>query len=64
MLFSRYNKVDFWTVMAGKHDLENPDEESQQVGDTHGLTTFKSFNAEKEHHFLFLTVKAHIYFCF
>lgn len=27
----RYNKASFWTVLAGKHDLDDPDEEGQQV---------------------------------
>ncbi|XP_074481238.1 ovochymase-1 isoform X2 [Sebastes fasciatus] len=29
--FKRYNKASFWTVLAGKHDLENPDEAGQQL---------------------------------
>ncbi|XP_051911029.1 ovochymase-1 isoform X1 [Hippocampus zosterae] len=29
--FKRYNKASFWTVLAGKHDLDDPDEEGQQV---------------------------------
>lgn len=29
--FRRYNKASFWTVLAGKHDLDNPKENSQQV---------------------------------
>lgn len=27
----RYNKAAFWTVLAGKHDLDNPHEAGQQV---------------------------------
>ncbi|CAK6983663.1 ovochymase-1 [Scomber scombrus] len=33
--FKRYNKASFWTVLAGKHDLDNPDEAGQQ-GDSGG----------------------------
>ncbi|XP_027139891.1 ovochymase-1 isoform X2 [Larimichthys crocea] len=29
--FKRYNKASFWTVLAGKHDLDNPEEPTQQV---------------------------------
>ncbi|XP_041819476.1 ovochymase-1 isoform X2 [Chelmon rostratus] len=29
--FKRYNKASFWTVLAGKHDLDNPHEPGQQV---------------------------------
>ncbi|XP_018545063.1 transmembrane protease serine 9 isoform X1 [Lates calcarifer] len=28
--FKRYNKASFWTVLAGKHDLDNPHEAGQQ----------------------------------
>lgn len=30
----RYNKASFWTVLAGKHDLDNPHEPGQQVRNT------------------------------
>ncbi|XP_042372373.1 ovochymase-1, partial [Plectropomus leopardus] len=29
--FKRYNKASFWTVLAGKHDLDNPEEPGQQL---------------------------------
>ncbi|XP_028307104.1 ovochymase-1 [Gouania willdenowi] len=29
--FRRYNKASFWTVLAGKHNLDNPDESGQQM---------------------------------
>ncbi|XP_033470375.1 ovochymase-1 isoform X1 [Epinephelus lanceolatus] len=29
--FKRYNKASFWTVLAGKHDLDNPHEPGQQL---------------------------------
>nr|XP_046235556.1 ovochymase-1 isoform X2 [Scatophagus argus] len=29
--FKRYNKASFWTVLAGKHDLDNPHEPGQQT---------------------------------
>ncbi|KAM6961593.1 ovochymase-1 [Tautogolabrus adspersus] len=29
--FKRYNKASFWTVLAGKHDLDNPHELGQQL---------------------------------
>ncbi|XP_051811212.1 ovochymase-1 isoform X2 [Acanthochromis polyacanthus] len=29
--FKRFNKASFWTVLAGKHDLDNPHEAHQQL---------------------------------
>ncbi|XP_031167141.1 ovochymase-1 isoform X2 [Sander lucioperca] len=29
--FKRYNKAPFWTVLAGKHDLDDPNEPGQQL---------------------------------
>ncbi|CAB1345816.1 unnamed protein product [Coregonus sp. 'balchen'] len=42
--FKQYNKVDFWTVMAGKHDLENPNEECQQLVGVSKIVTHKDYN--------------------
>ncbi|XP_014063451.2 transmembrane protease serine 9-like [Salmo salar] len=48
--FKQYNKVDFWTVMAGKHDLENPDEECQQLVAVSKIVTHKDYNGMKKMH--------------
>ncbi|XP_071242615.1 transmembrane protease serine 9-like [Salvelinus alpinus] len=48
--FKQFNKVDFWTVMAGKHDLENPDEECQQLVGVSKIVTHKDYNRMTKMH--------------
>ncbi|XP_054623460.1 ovochymase-1 isoform X1 [Dunckerocampus dactyliophorus] len=43
--FRRYNKVSFWTVLAGKHDLDNPNEDGQQVVGVSAIVMHHRYNA-------------------
>ncbi|XP_061662307.1 ovochymase-1 [Syngnathoides biaculeatus] len=43
--FQRFKKVSFWTVLAGKHDLENPDEDGQQVVGVSAVVSHHRYNA-------------------
>ncbi|XP_056879363.1 ovochymase-1 isoform X1 [Takifugu flavidus] len=42
--FKRYNKAAFWTVLAGKHDLDNPHEAGQQVVGVSGIINHHHYN--------------------
>ncbi|CAK6983661.1 ovochymase-1 [Scomber scombrus] len=43
--FKRYNKASFWTVLAGKHDLDNPDEAGQQLVGVALIVSHRGYNA-------------------
>ncbi|XP_073337015.1 ovochymase-1 [Pagrus major] len=42
--FKRYNKASFWTVQAGKHDLDNPHEPGQQVVGVSMIISHQGYN--------------------
>uniref|UniRef100_A0A8P4KFF0 Peptidase S1 domain-containing protein n=1 Tax=Dicentrarchus labrax TaxID=13489 RepID=A0A8P4KFF0_DICLA len=42
--FKRYNKASFWTVLAGKHDLDNPEEPGQQVVGVSAIVSNPGYN--------------------
>ncbi|XP_076578339.1 ovochymase-1 isoform X1 [Chaetodon auriga] len=42
--FKRYNKASFWTVLAGKHDLDNPHEPGQQTVGVSMIINHHSYN--------------------
>ncbi|XP_040886209.1 ovochymase-1 [Toxotes jaculatrix] len=44
--FIRYNKASLWTVLAGKHDLDNPDEPEQQLVGVSVIITHYGYNAQ------------------
>ncbi|XP_020346222.1 transmembrane protease serine 9-like [Oncorhynchus kisutch] len=61
--FKQYNKVDFWTVMAGKHDLENPNEECQQLVAVSKIVTHMDYNRmTKMHDIALLKLKTPLMF--
>ncbi|XP_076025569.1 ovochymase-1 [Genypterus blacodes] len=43
--FRRYRKASFWTVMAGKHDLDNVHEQSQQLVGVKSIVIHQHYNA-------------------
>ncbi|XP_068443099.1 ovochymase-1 [Clinocottus analis] len=42
--FKRFNKASFWTVLAGKHDLENPQEPRQQLVGVSVISNHPAYN--------------------
>ncbi|XP_068590082.1 ovochymase-1 isoform X2 [Cebidichthys violaceus] len=42
--FKRYNKASFWTVLAGKHDLDNPHEPRQQAVGVSMISNHPAYN--------------------
>uniref|UniRef100_UPI0037E90D7C ovochymase-1 n=1 Tax=Semicossyphus pulcher TaxID=241346 RepID=UPI0037E90D7C len=42
--FKRYNKASFWTVLAGKHDLDNPHEPGQQLVSVSMIISHHGYN--------------------
>ncbi|XP_036977682.1 ovochymase-1 [Acanthopagrus latus] len=42
--FRRYKKASFWTVLAGKHDLDNPHEPGQQVVRVSMIISHQGYN--------------------
>ncbi|XP_059181948.1 ovochymase-1 [Centropristis striata] len=42
--FKRYNKASFWTVLAGKHDLDNPHEPGQQLVGVSMIINHRDYN--------------------
>lgn len=44
--FKRYNQASFWTVLAGKHDLENPKENGQQMVAVSMIISHKDYNGQ------------------
>ncbi|XP_030004202.1 serine protease hepsin-like [Sphaeramia orbicularis] len=42
--FKRYKKASSWTVLAGKHDLDNPHENGQQTVGVSMIITHKAYN--------------------
>uniref|UniRef100_H3CCR9 Ovochymase 1 n=1 Tax=Tetraodon nigroviridis TaxID=99883 RepID=H3CCR9_TETNG len=43
--FRRYSKASFWTVAAGKHDLDNSQEAGQQVVEVSAIVSHHRYNA-------------------
>ncbi|XP_077399431.1 ovochymase-1 isoform X2 [Vanacampus margaritifer] len=43
--FRRYNKASFWTAVTGKHDLDNPDEDGQQVVGVSAIVSHHRYNS-------------------
>ncbi|XP_058273094.1 ovochymase-1 isoform X4 [Hemibagrus wyckioides] len=48
--FRRYSKESFWTVMAGKHDLENEKESSQQTSKVAKIINHEDYNGITKQH--------------
>ncbi|XP_028254127.1 ovochymase-1 [Parambassis ranga] len=44
--FKRYNQASYWTVLAGKHDLENPQEKEQQLVGVSTIVSHPSYNSQ------------------
>ncbi|XP_071374328.1 ovochymase-1 [Centroberyx affinis] len=44
--FRRYNKASFWTVLAGKHDLDNPHELGQQLVGVSRVVCHQGYNSK------------------
>uniref|UniRef100_A0A3Q1DGS7 Peptidase S1 domain-containing protein n=1 Tax=Amphiprion ocellaris TaxID=80972 RepID=A0A3Q1DGS7_AMPOC len=42
--FKRFNKASFWTVLAGKHDLDNPHEAHQQLVGVSAIFSHHGYN--------------------
>ncbi|XP_041636357.1 ovochymase-1 isoform X2 [Cheilinus undulatus] len=42
--FKRFNRASFWTVLAGKHDLDNPHEPGQQLVGVAMIISHHSYN--------------------
>ncbi|CAJ1054450.1 ovochymase-1 isoform X1 [Xyrichtys novacula] len=42
--FKRYNRASFWTVLAGKHDLDNPQEPGQQLVGVSMIVSHHAYN--------------------
>ncbi|XP_046872251.1 ovochymase-1 isoform X1 [Hypomesus transpacificus] len=56
--FLRYNKVSMWAVLAGKHDLDNANEEWQQVMKVSGIISHKKYDTRtKENDIALVKVK-------
>ncbi|XP_061814911.1 ovochymase-1 isoform X1 [Nerophis lumbriciformis] len=61
--FKRYNKASFWTVLAGKHDLDNSLEEGQQVVGVSAIVSHHRYNAHtKEYDVALLKLKSPLTF--
>lgn len=61
--FKRYNKASSWTVMAGKHDLDNPKENGQQVVAVSIIISHKDYNSQtKERDMALLKLKQPLVF--
>ncbi|XP_057709685.1 ovochymase-1 [Corythoichthys intestinalis] len=43
--FKRFHKASFWTVLAGKHDLDHPDEKGQQVAGVSAIVSHHRYNS-------------------
>ncbi|KAK2832200.1 hypothetical protein Q7C36_015662 [Tachysurus vachellii] len=48
--FRRYSKESLWTVMAGKHDLENQTESCQQTSKVAKIINHEDYNSITKHH--------------
>ncbi|KAK3517805.1 hypothetical protein QTP70_018968 [Hemibagrus guttatus] len=48
--FRRYSKESFWTVMAGKHDLENEKESCQQTSKVAKIINHEDYNSITKQH--------------
>ncbi|XP_019898261.3 ovochymase-1 isoform X2 [Esox lucius] len=48
--FKRHNTAPFWTVLAGKHDLENPNEYCQQLVGVSKIMTHKDYFGKTKMH--------------
>ncbi|XP_055009783.1 ovochymase-1 isoform X2 [Boleophthalmus pectinirostris] len=56
--FRRYSKPSLWTVLAGKHDLENSDEKGQKVVEVSKIISHKDYSTQtKEHDIALLKLK-------
>ncbi|KAM8884847.1 ovochymase-1 [Synchiropus picturatus] len=61
--FCRYNKASFWTVKAGKHDLDNPNEAGQQVVGVAALISHPRYDTKtKERDIALLKLKKPLIF--
>ncbi|XP_049617469.1 ovochymase-1 isoform X1 [Syngnathus scovelli] len=43
--FRRYSKASFWTVLAGKHDLDDPDEQGEQAVGVSAIVSHHRFHS-------------------
>ncbi|KAM9846090.1 ovochymase-1 [Aulostomus maculatus] len=48
--FKRYNKASFWTVLAGKHDLDSPQETGQQLVGVAAIVKHHGYNTRTKDH--------------
>ncbi|KAM3587582.1 uncharacterized protein V6R79_009513 [Siganus canaliculatus] len=61
--FKRYNKASFWTVLAGKHDLDNPEERGQQTVGVSLIVSHQDYNLQtKENDIALLKLKEPLVF--